>query len=155
MSFTPGNSTTHDLGARQISPFTVAGILVDAVKLVDKLIKILDGDKSARGEYTKSLVTGVRTCYPYFNVVVCHEQHDFKWDGVEGKDWLHQHKEFDIKAGGAIQMSIARSGTFRNHGDGGYLNWAYGGNIIATGVDGANVQFGPYATQRRKRSTAK
>ncbi|KAF8875939.1 hypothetical protein BD779DRAFT_1449774 [Infundibulicybe gibba] len=72
----------------------------------------------------KSLVTSVRARYPYFNVVVCHGNHTFKWDGVEGRDWLHQHKEFDIKAGGTVgyEMYIARSGVFRNQGDGGYLN---------------------------------
>ncbi|KAF8875790.1 hypothetical protein BD779DRAFT_1449842, partial [Infundibulicybe gibba] len=70
------------------------------------------------------LVTGVRERYPYFNVVVCHGNHTFKWDGVEGTGWLHQHKEFDIKAGGTIgyEMYIARSGTFQNNGDGGYSN---------------------------------
>ncbi|KAF8875924.1 hypothetical protein BD779DRAFT_184591 [Infundibulicybe gibba] len=119
----PGNDTTHDLEARQVTPFTIVGIIVDVVGYVNQLIKILDGDKNARGEYTRSLVTGVRKRYPYFNVIVCHGPHDFKWNGAEGKDWLHQHKEFDIKAGGTVgyEMYIARSGVFRNQGDGDIL----------------------------------
>ncbi|KAF8876964.1 hypothetical protein BD779DRAFT_1677574 [Infundibulicybe gibba] len=87
--------------------------------LINQLIKILDRDKNARGEHTKSLVTGARTRYPYFDVVVCHGQYDFKWKCVEVKDWLHQHEVFDTKVGGTVEYKtyIVCLGDFRNPGD--------------------------------------
>lgn len=39
---------------------------------------------------------------PNFNYVMCHTKHDTKFDGVEGQDWKHTHKEFDIQIGGTI-----------------------------------------------------
>ncbi|KAF8875922.1 hypothetical protein BD779DRAFT_1678023 [Infundibulicybe gibba] len=144
----PGNTTVHDFGARQVSPFTIVGILVDVVKVVNNLFKILSEDKEARGEYTKMLVTRTRDTYPFFNVVACHGPHDFKWEGVEGKDWLHMHKEFDVKAGGpsGTRCTLRARDISESRGRG----WAYGGNILSTGAGGATVNFGPYATPRGK-----
>ncbi|THV00213.1 hypothetical protein K435DRAFT_719190 [Dendrothele bispora CBS 962.96] len=78
-----------------------------------------------------------------FNYVVCHTEHDAKWDGKEGVDWSHSHQEFDIQVGGTIGYEIyaAKSGVFTRIGDGGFLNWAYKGAIINTEDDGKKVTF--------------
>lgn len=59
-----------------------------------------------------------------FNYVICHTKHDKKFDGKEGPDWSHQHREFDVQVGGTIGYEIYafKAGSFTLQGDGGYLN---------------------------------
>ncbi|KAF8639362.1 hypothetical protein AX17_001551 [Amanita inopinata Kibby_2008] len=121
-----------------------ADLLVKGITGIVNLIQ--DGikkDKIARGEFTLHLVKEMQKKNPKFNYVVCHTKHETHFHGRQGKDWGHSHKEFDIKLGGTVGYEIywARSGTFVLKGDGGYLNWAFIGNVKSRSKDGKTVVF--------------
>ncbi|KAF5346529.1 hypothetical protein D9756_010024 [Leucocoprinus leucothites] len=119
----------------------------DIAKSVGGLIKsILEGvqhDNEGREKFTKDIVAKGRQQYPDFNWVVCHVKHQTDFSGEKGKDWGHQHQEFDLQIGGTVGYEIywLRSGTFRRQGDGGYINWAWQGVISGTENNGATVHF--------------
>lgn len=62
--------------------------------------------------------------YPGWNYVICHTDHSAKFNGEQGKDWDHLHKEYDISIGGTVGYEIyfGKDGSFELDGDGGYLN---------------------------------
>jgi hypothetical protein len=66
------------------------------------------------------------SAHPGWNCVVVHTKHDTKFDGKQGADYAHEHKEIKMKfpAGSTIGFEIYtfRSGTFTLKGDGGYQN---------------------------------
>ncbi|KAF5356951.1 hypothetical protein D9756_006373 [Leucocoprinus leucothites] len=119
----------------------------DIAKSVGGLIKsILEGvqhDNEGREKFTKDIVAKGRQQYPDFNWVVCHVKHETNFNGERGKDWGHQHQEFDLQIGGTVGYEIywLRSGTFKRQGDGGYINWAWQGVISGTDNNGATVHF--------------
>ncbi|KAF5354342.1 hypothetical protein D9756_007326 [Leucocoprinus leucothites] len=96
-----------------------------------------------REKFTKDTVAKGREQFPDFNWVACHVDSEQDFDGEEGKDWGHQHKEFDLESSGTVGYEIywLRSGTFKRKGDGGYINWAWQGAISGTDDDGATVHF--------------
>ncbi|KAF9496840.1 hypothetical protein BDN71DRAFT_690673 [Pleurotus eryngii] len=104
----------------------------------------INADKDARSKFTYDLVGQLHAKQPQFNWILCHTKHDYKWDGQRGVDWDHRHQEFDVKIGGTIGYEIynAKSGRFFRKGDGGYLNWAYIGNVLKTENDGKDITFG-------------
>ena len=56
----------------------------------------------ARSGFTQDIVDEGLRNKPGFNWIICHTKHHYKWDGVRGKDWDHQHKEFDVSFGKTI-----------------------------------------------------
>ncbi|KAF8152611.1 hypothetical protein B0H34DRAFT_861806 [Crassisporium funariophilum] len=110
---------------------------------IDIITITIQEDKLGREKFTKGIVTAGRRDHPEFNWVCCHTSHTIHWDGTRGVDWGHYHEEYDIKLGGTIGYEIywARAGTFARHGDGGYLNWAYSGNVTAKSADGKILIF--------------
>ncbi|KAL0960179.1 hypothetical protein HGRIS_011813 [Hohenbuehelia grisea] len=91
-----------------------------------------------------NLVEKLKQQHPQFNWIVCHTKHETKFEGKEGVDWSHHHQEFDIKIGGTIGYEVynLKAGEFFRKGDGGYLNWAYIGNVLRKDDDGKHVVFG-------------
>ncbi|KIY61616.1 hypothetical protein CYLTODRAFT_362612, partial [Cylindrobasidium torrendii FP15055 ss-10] len=78
------------------------------------------------------------------NVVVCHTDHEAKFDGVQGTDWYHEHFEVDIQIGGTIgyEVYVAGSGTFKRNGDGGEINWGWNGVLAKDAEeDGSLLTF--------------
>ena len=81
---------------------------------------------------------------PGFNWIICGSKHHYKWNGVRGKDWNHEHKEFSVSFGKTVGYALvlrsncftrpkycyhsryeiywAKGGEFWREGDGGYLN---------------------------------
>jgi hypothetical protein len=55
-----------------------------------------------RGAFTQEIVRRGREEYPGFNWVICHVKHDKRFDGTQGNEWGHTHREVDIKIGGTI-----------------------------------------------------
>ncbi|KAJ3524035.1 hypothetical protein NMY22_g11178 [Coprinellus aureogranulatus] len=80
---------------------------------------------------------------PAWNWVICHTKHNTKFDGKQGKDWFHRHEEFPVSFHKTIGYEIYwfKKGTFTRRGDGGYLNWAYGGRIKNKSKDGKVITF--------------
>ncbi|RDB16398.1 hypothetical protein Hypma_002718 [Hypsizygus marmoreus] len=108
-------------------------------------IATIAADKRRRSQYTQDVVSRLNAQDPKLNYVICHVKHSTAFDGEKGKDWGHSHQEFDIKLGGTIGYEIywAKSGTFTILGDGGYINWAYFGNVKTKSADGKVIVFGP------------
>jgi len=121
----------------------VSGIMDMISKVVGGIKAGIEKDKELRGDFTSKLVGDMSHNNPAFNYVVCHTKHTTAFDGVEGTDWGHSHQEFDVKVGGTIGYEIyyLKSGVFTRQGDGGFLNWAYIGNVKSTSTDGKVITF--------------
>ncbi|PFH46858.1 hypothetical protein AMATHDRAFT_68961 [Amanita thiersii Skay4041] len=126
------------------------GAVVEIGKGIAKIVNLIKGgiakDKAERGRFTIHVVDQLKAKNPHLNYVVCHTKHTYKWDGQRGKDWDHSHQEFDVKIGGTIGYEIywAKSGSFTRIGDGGFLNWAYWGNVKSKSKDGKTIVFGKH-----------
>jgi hypothetical protein len=116
---------------------------------VMKIIELIKGkieqDKKMRGEWTNHMIGEFRKKYPHFNFVLCHTSHKTDFKGVRGKDWGHSHQELPVSFSKTIGYEIYwfKEGTFHRQGDGGWLNWAYAGNVKKTSDGGKTVVFGP------------
>ncbi|KAF5359387.1 hypothetical protein D9756_003622 [Leucocoprinus leucothites] len=134
-----GDALQPRQGAARVARLVVKGI----IKIVKGIIDGVKHDNEGRGQFTQDTVANGRSQYPDFNWVVVHTKHETDFDGVQDEDWGHQHQEFDIEIGGTIGYEIYwfRSGTFKRQGDGGFLNWAWGGAMTSTADDGATVTF--------------
>ncbi|KAF8997744.1 hypothetical protein BDQ17DRAFT_1362942 [Cyathus striatus] len=123
------------------------GLAEDAVKGVVDIVGGIKAsvakDKDDRGRYTQDLVQKTAQQHPRFNIVVCHTDHEKKFDGKEGVDWGHSHQEFKARVGGTIGYEIYwfKSGWFHRKGDGGYLNWSWSGNAVKKEKNGAMLTF--------------
>jgi hypothetical protein len=117
-----------DIQARNpaaMAALEIIPLVIDIGKeIAGGIMGAINDDKEARSEFTQRLVSETRQKFPDRNVVVCHTKHHYKWDGVQGQDWSHQHQEFDIQLGGTIgyEIYITKGGEFFREGDGGYLN---------------------------------
>ncbi|KAJ3511043.1 hypothetical protein NMY22_g15782 [Coprinellus aureogranulatus] len=84
-----------------------------------------------RDLFAKELVGYCRGKWGEFNWVICHPAHSYLWMGARGVDWEHWHYELDIWGPGTVGYELywAREGVFTLNGDGGFINWAYIGNV--------------------------
>ncbi|KAF4596475.1 hypothetical protein EYR40_007827 [Pleurotus pulmonarius] len=142
--YTHAANSTHALEARK-GAGGAADLLGDVVtSIITGIQDGINADKDARSKFTYDLVGQLHAKQPQFNWILCHTKHDYKWDGQRGVDWDHRHQEFDVKIGGTIGYEIynAKSGQFFRKGDGGYLNWAYIGNVLKTENNGKDLTFG-------------
>jgi len=114
------------------------------VKIVDLIKDKIQKDKNARSQWTQDFVGRLHAQNPHFNYIICHTDHTAKWDGVRGKDWSHMHQEFPVSFGKTVGYEIywGRTGTFIRKGDGGYLNWAFYGNVKSRSGDGKTIVWG-------------
>ncbi|TEB23175.1 hypothetical protein FA13DRAFT_1740316 [Coprinellus micaceus] len=114
-----------------------------AVKGIKKIIDVIKGkiekDKARRSQFTSDFIKDAMAKYRGWNWVICHTKHktDFKGENH------HRHEEFKVSFGKTIGYEIYwfKAGTFERQGDGGYLNWAYGGNIVSKSKDGKKITF--------------
>ncbi|KAF7436587.1 hypothetical protein PC9H_003420 [Pleurotus ostreatus] len=115
--------------------------------LVTSVIQGLVGgvqlDNQKREAFTKEVVSEMRARFPQFNWIIVHVKHTTKFDGTRGVDWGHKHHELDIQIGGTIGYEIYnfKSGEFTRHGDGGFINWAFQGNLKSRSSDGRHLVF--------------
>ncbi|RXW23738.1 hypothetical protein EST38_g2125 [Candolleomyces aberdarensis] len=135
----------RDIDLEPRAAAAVARLVVQGVIEVVKAIKgQIEHDKGRRGAHTSEFIAKSMAKFPQWNWVICHTKHSYKFDGTKGNDWFHRHEEFPVAFGKTIGYEIYwfKSGTFTRSGDGGYLNWAYGGNIKNKSGDGKVVTFG-------------
>ncbi|KAF4600354.1 hypothetical protein AB1N83_006360 [Pleurotus pulmonarius] len=144
-AFIPGNDSIQQVETRQAAEVAelATTVIEGAINIFTSIQDGIKQDKEDRSKFTQDLVQRLHNEHPDFNWIVCHTKHDYKWDGKQGTDWAHKHQEFDIKIGGTIGYEIynARSGKFFRKGDGGYLNWAYIGNVVKTDNNGKDLTF--------------
>jgi len=113
------------------------GKIVEVVKdgivaLVNKIKATIQKDKDRRDKYTQQFIEEFHKKYSHKNVIMCHPKHTAKWEGVRGKDWDKTHVKFRVKLGAPVGYDVywGGPGVFTNHGDGGYLNWAFIGVVL-------------------------
>lgn len=140
--------------ATDIATGDVPKAIFDGIKLtVDGIIaafhaisSAIEADKYARSGFTQDTVSKLHAAHPQMNFVICHTAHHYKFPGVKGKDWYHDHRELNVKfpIGSTIGYEIYGfiQGEFFREGDGGYLNWAYIGKVLKTEDGGKHVTFG-------------
>ncbi|KAM6495035.1 hypothetical protein JOM56_009658 [Amanita muscaria] len=110
-----------------------------ALSLVMKSLNgvVNDHKFNHRSQFAPNVVTALWNSNPHYNYVICHVPHDYTFQGMQGVDWDHQEQvgysvSFDIVVGGA--------GHFIRHGDGGFINWAYIGNVASrTEIGGSTM----------------
>jgi len=135
-----------DLDARGMGGIVDA--VEDVVKMVINIVGTIKGeiaaDKAARSGFTQDLVGRMYKKNPKFTYFICHTEHTTAFTGKQGVDWGHSHQEFNVHFGKTVGYEIywAKSGKFTRKGDGGYLNWAYIGNVKSTSDGGKVVTFG-------------
>ncbi|KAF4612171.1 hypothetical protein D9613_003998 [Agrocybe pediades] len=120
--------TEREWAEGTVEPRQYAKVAEQAAELIIKgVIKIVD----FRGQWTSHMVEDLHKKYPHFNFVVCHTAHNYNFKGQKGKDWGHSHQEIPVSFGKTVGYEIYwfKEGVFRRTGDGGYLNWAYYGNV--------------------------
>ncbi|KAJ7239969.1 hypothetical protein B0H12DRAFT_1074890 [Mycena haematopus] len=86
-----------------------------------------------RSEYTQTVVKRMRDNDPTFNYVICATDHHLDVQGKAGEDYGKIQLKFPVWWGQLSTTFYAysfRKGIFHLKGDGGYLNWAYMGNVV-------------------------
>jgi len=122
----------------------VAGAVGKVLGVILNIVKKIEQDKKMRGEWTSKMVQEFRNQNPLFNFVLCHTKHRTDFKGQRGVDWGHSHQELPVSFGRTIGYEIYwfREGNFERIGDGGWLNWAYSGNVRSKSGDGKKLTFG-------------
>ncbi|KAJ8522025.1 hypothetical protein ONZ45_g1390 [Pleurotus djamor] len=141
----PDTSLTT-LGARALDERSLgsdAAMETIVTSVVEGIVGGIQQDNERREAYTKGVVAEMRNKFPNFNWVICHVKHSTNFEGTRGVDWGHKHHEFDIVIGGTIGYELYwfRKGEFTRHGDGGFINWAYRGNVVSRSGDGKHITF--------------
>lgn len=60
----------------------------------------------ARSGLTQQIVSKGMKNKPGFNWIICGTKYHYKWNGVRGKDWNHEHKEFGISFGKTVGYAL-------------------------------------------------
>jgi hypothetical protein len=108
----------------------IAGVAFGVAGLVNALQR---GDDEKRSEFTQRTISELTQKYPDYNFVITHH----KGSKAEGPEVVHDHVELKMAAGSAgYEIFGSRKGQpfrFELNGDGGYLNWAFGGDFNRDG----------------------
>ncbi|KAG6819889.1 hypothetical protein H0H93_007667 [Arthromyces matolae] len=112
-----------DLESRQVAQIARVAVKVIS-KIVDLVKGIIEKDKKRRAHFTNEVVDAGTKAHPEFNWIVCHPKHHYNFKGVKGKDWDHEHKEFDVSFHKTVGYEVyyLREGEFWLEGDGDYIN---------------------------------
>jgi len=137
----------RDFAAATVEPRWMAEAAQTIVKGVIAIVNLIKGkiekDKQMRSQWTHDMIGKWREKYPKWNFVFCHTKH--KFEPKRGTPSGHLHQELKVSFGKTIGYEIYwfKEGTFRRIGDGGWLNWAYSGNVKRTSDGGKFLEFGP------------
>jgi hypothetical protein len=108
----------------------IAGVAFGVAGLVTGLQR---ADNEKRSEFTQRTISELTQKYPDYNFVITHH----KGSKAEGPEVVHDHVELPMAVGSAgYEIFASRKGQpfkFVLNGDGGYLNWAFGGNFNRDG----------------------
>ena len=96
------------------------------------IVDLDDAMHMAESTYTTTLLVSLQAQYPSSNVMICHDPAAYDLENA-----IHAHQECDIGLGFTFgyEIFVFEDGTFSNGGDGGYINWAFGGGFTADGND--------------------
>ncbi|PPR05803.1 hypothetical protein CVT26_010153 [Gymnopilus dilepis] len=129
------------------------GIVKILAKGIEALVNLIKGkierDKRYRSEWTKKMIDELRSKYPRFNFVICHPKHQFT--PKPNTNYGHFHREVKVSFGKTVGYEIYwfQEGHFHRFGDGGWLNWAYGGVVTKKSDRGSTLDFGPSSSSHQ------
>ncbi|KIL63662.1 hypothetical protein M378DRAFT_164085 [Amanita muscaria Koide BX008] len=88
----------------------------------------------SRDEFTQDVVQALYSYNPNFNYIICHVDHDYNFPGPVGVNvynvWVTYHQDTIFTNPPGFDVVVGTNGTFTRYNDGGYINWAYIGNVI-------------------------
>ncbi|KAM6499456.1 hypothetical protein JOM56_004964 [Amanita muscaria] len=118
------NAPSHGFAKRQ-NPRALALVMYAIVGIADQFSQ----DLVSRAAFTQGLVSILYTGNPNYNYVICHVDHDYSFEGVQGADWDHiEIMEEDSSSFNSFDVVVGGAGTFVRHGDGGFINKTVRGN---------------------------
>ncbi|KAF6759307.1 ectomycorrhiza-regulated small secreted protein [Ephemerocybe angulata] len=132
------NKDVRSLQARQAS--NIEGDVNNILNLVRSQV---GSGNQGRIDFTQRVVREGSSRFPQYNWVIVHTAHLTRFDGASGRNWNHWHYEFDINPGGTIRYELYwfESGTFELQGDGGFINWAWTGQVSSISPSGRVITF--------------
>jgi hypothetical protein len=131
---------TSSLAIGTFTPPAEAGGIKKIAEIVLSVIGAITGtggfslgleakDNAKRAEFTKRMIDELNREYPGYNAVITHH----KSSKAEGPSVIHDHVELPMSIGTkGYEVFLSPKGQpfkFVLNGDGGYINWAYGGDF--------------------------
>ena len=99
---------------------------------VANFIRGITGDNAKREAFTQQYISNINQQYPNYNAVISHNG-----GTIEGNNVVHQHVELGMAVGSCgYEVYLSPKGQhfkFVRNGDGGFINWAYGGDFNRDG----------------------
>ena len=96
-------------------------------------LNLVGSDKEKRAQFTQRMIADLNREYPNYNAVITHH----KSSRANGPGVVHDHVELPMSIGTkGYEIFMSPKGQpfkFELNGDGGYLNWAYGGDFHRQG----------------------
>jgi len=108
---------------------TIISVVNDVIGAIGIITDLIDFDNkahAAESNFTQQMVISLGNQYPDKNRLVFHNQHSTY---NLSPDAVHVHHELDIGLGFTYgyEIWVFDYGTFELAGDGGFINWAFGG----------------------------
>jgi hypothetical protein len=119
----------------------LAGLVISGIQEFITIGQLDAKEHDIESAFTQSMVAQLTRQYPDKNIIIYHDQ-DSQFNGVNS---VHIHVECSLDFFSWTQgyeVQVFDSGTFTLVGDGGYLNWCFGGNYER---NGNTVTFNPIA----------
>ncbi|WP_264935687.1 stress protein [Streptomyces sp. A012304] len=126
---TPPAAAPAPVQAQAAQVIVIQGLLALTGGLREVVTKAIETSQNRSG-YVKSLLEeAFYKADQRYNVVVMNDSVRHSWDlkGVAFHGLVQGHY-------GTYRVMVFESGTFTNHGDGGYINWAYRGWFTRDGM---------------------
>ena len=106
----------------------ISRVFIAAANVVKGIFGIKGNDDAKREAFTQQFVEEANKQYPNYNVVISHNG-----GSVEGNNIIHDHLELPMTVGTcgyeAYMSPKGQHFKFVRNGDGGFINWAYGGDF--------------------------
>ena len=117
----------------QVAAGVIVTGIIGAAASVGNFIHGITGDDNAKREaFTQQYISNINQQYPNYNAVISHNG-----GTVEGNNVVHQHVELGMAVGTCgYEVYLSPKGQhfkFVRNGDGGFINWAYGGDFNRDG----------------------
>jgi len=109
----------------------IIDIAVDVLTGIKDIVEIItdidEAEHEAESEFTQNMITQLGASYPTWNAIVVTSDEDYEFSF---NNYVYAHQECDIGLGftKGYDIYVLDYGTFQLNGDGGFINWAFGGN---------------------------
>lgn len=117
--------------AAAVEPITVAALLVSMSSLgftVGNTFWAADDKKAS--EFCKTVVDSALRINPEYRYVCVHNRIRHRFGGAHNREYLELKQTFGNRGYFLYSISVNHAGEFDLQGDGGFINWAWGGSQI-------------------------